>query len=145
MCGASWSATLQGVLQATAGSPGDERQPPRLDVGVRRRVLGEGEGFVDNLPGHRQGQELPGRMTLSDRSIEVRHRHSHPWLVHVLPFIGTTGHPARRAMDSVIACFPHSLQHSKVSANPKWLVPLRAGLEVANFLRRIAKSDETRG
>jgi hypothetical protein len=54
----------QSVLQAITGGPADEHQPPRLDVGVRRRVLGQGEGLVNNLPGHRPGQKHPRRMSL---------------------------------------------------------------------------------
>jgi hypothetical protein len=49
----------QSVLNAIAGGPAGEHQSPRLDVGVRRRVLGQ--GFVDDLPGHRPGQKHPRR------------------------------------------------------------------------------------
>jgi hypothetical protein len=56
----------QGVLKAIAGGAADEHHPPRLNVGVRQRVLGECKGFIDKLPRHRAGQEPPCRMPLED-------------------------------------------------------------------------------
>src|SRR5262249_49695029 len=49
-----------------------EHHMPGLDIGVRRRTLGQGEGLVHQLPRHRLGQEHPRRMTLSDRLIKVQ-------------------------------------------------------------------------
>jgi hypothetical protein len=43
---------------------------PRLDVGRRRRTLGQGEGLIYQRSRHRLGQEHPRRMTLSDRFIK---------------------------------------------------------------------------
>jgi len=88
--GHSEQGVLQAIPQAIPGRSDGEHHPPRLDIGVRRRVLCEGEGFVDNLPGHRAGQELPCRMPVKDRSIEVRHRFSLQWPKHVFPSVGTT-------------------------------------------------------
>src|SRR6516165_4688961 len=46
---------------------------PRLDVGVRWRILGQGERLTQQLPRHRLGQKQPCRMALSDRLIKIQH------------------------------------------------------------------------
>src|SRR5215470_10142249 len=57
----------QGSDEAVARRPGREHHMPRLDVGRRRRTLGQGEGLIHQRSRHRLWQEHPRRMTLSDR------------------------------------------------------------------------------
>src|SRR5215469_4276901 len=40
----------QGGDEAVPACPGREHHMPRLDVGVRRRILGQGEGLIQQLP-----------------------------------------------------------------------------------------------
>jgi len=58
----STASCEQGVLQAIPRGPDREHHAPRLDIGVRRRVLGQGESFNESRPRHFEGQELPYRM-----------------------------------------------------------------------------------
>jgi hypothetical protein len=43
----------QGVHEAVARRPAREHHMPRLDIGVRRRTLGQGEGLIHQLTRHR--------------------------------------------------------------------------------------------
>jgi hypothetical protein len=47
------SLVEQGGDEAVPGHSGREYHMPGLDVGVRRRILGQGEGLIHQLPRHR--------------------------------------------------------------------------------------------
>jgi hypothetical protein len=57
-------------LRRARAGPLTNNQPPLLYVRVRRRVLGQGQGFVGERPGHWEWQELSYRMPLKDRLFE---------------------------------------------------------------------------
>ena len=64
----------EGMLQAISGGSADEYQAPRLDVGVRRRVLSQGQALIHQVPGYGAGQKIPSGMAFQDRSSEVGQR-----------------------------------------------------------------------
>jgi hypothetical protein len=43
----------KGIFKSIAGRAAEEHEPPGLDVGVRRRVLGQGECLFHQLLRHR--------------------------------------------------------------------------------------------
>ncbi len=49
----------KGLDEPVARRPGCEHHVPRLDVGVRRRVLSQDESLLDQCPRHRLGQKQP--------------------------------------------------------------------------------------
>src|SRR5215469_139477 len=63
----------QGGDEAVSARPGYEIDMPRLDVGVRRRALGQSESLFHELPRHRSRQEHPRRVTTYDRIIKIQH------------------------------------------------------------------------
>ena len=63
----------KGLDEPVARRPGCEHHVPRLDVGVRRRVLGQDESLLDQCPRHRLGQKQPRRMAVSDHLLKVEH------------------------------------------------------------------------
>src|SRR5262249_17023912 len=67
-----WRSALgfvdQGGDEAVPGSSRCERHMPRLDVGVRWRILGQGERLIHQLPFEQKHQR---RMALSARLIKV--------------------------------------------------------------------------
>src|SRR6516164_3744108 len=61
----------QGLDEAVARWAGREHDVPGLDVRVRRRLHGQGEGLIHQLPRHRLGQKQPCRMALPDYLLKI--------------------------------------------------------------------------
>ena len=102
----------QGRDEAIPGRSVREHNMPGLDVGVRRRTLGQGEGLIHQLPRHRLGQKHPGRMTIFDRLIEVQRV---PCDYHGGSFLSTSHRPHAAVACSVWADPRRAVESSVVS------------------------------